>query len=479
MISKQAILRGYNRGNYVIGAPTPPHYASSVEDIGSEAGLAIDAVHVSEDLIERLRGVADEVLTSRDDFVANTRDWWAGTMLAETSGTPAVIDGVFVRISTVEQVQAVMRLAHAAKVPLTVSAGRSNVTGAALPLRGGIVLDVCGLNRFVGFDAYQKAIDSGVDVVILTSQPHFRPIHFEYAVQQGKHVFMEKPVATDSPGIRRVLAAAEAAKEKNLKVGVGFQRHHDAVYTETVGRLLDGAVGKINHLRCYWNSSGARQPFVKEPGMTEMYYQLRSAYYFTWLSGDHIVEQHVHNIDVCNWIMGSHPVTAQGQGGRQVRIGPLVGDIFDHHFVEYTYPDGTRMFSQCRHIPGCWNQVAEFVAGSKGQSDVGGGKIETDGDSWTYRGPKQNPYQVEHDVLFDAIRNDRPHNEAEYGATTTMTAIMGRMATYSGQVIPWDDALQSKVSLAPDRYDWDGTPSVVAGEDDLYPCATPGVTRFF
>ncbi len=340
-------------------------------------------------------------------------------------------------------------------------------------------IDVPPERRFVGFDAYQKAIDSGVDVVILTSQPHFRPIHFEYAVQQGKHVFMEKPVATDSPGIRRVLAAAEAAKEKNLKVGVGFQRHHDAVYTETVGRLLDGAVGKINHLRCYWNSSGARQPFVKEPGMTEMYYQLRSAYYFTWLSGDHIVEQHVHNIDVCNWIMGSHPVTAQGQGGRQVRIGPLVGDIFDHHFVEYTYPDGTRMFSQCRHIPGCWNQVAEFVAGSKGQSDVGGGKIETDGDSWTYRGPKQNPYQVEHDVLFDAIRNDRPHNEAEYGATTTMTAIMGRMATYSGQVIPWDDALQSKVSLAPDRYDWDGTPSVVAGEDDLYPCATPGVTRFF
>ena len=159
MISKQAILRGYNRGNYVIGAPTPPHYASSVEDIGSEAGLAIDAVHVSEDLIERLRGVADEVLTSRDDFVANTRDWWAGTMLAETSGTPAVIDGVFVRISTVEQVQAVMRLAHAAKVPLTVSAGRSNVTGAALPLRGGIVLDVCGLNRFVGFDADSQIVE--------------------------------------------------------------------------------------------------------------------------------------------------------------------------------------------------------------------------------------------------------------------------------------------------------------------------------
>lgn len=338
-------------------------------------------------------------------------------------------------------------------------------------------IDVPPERRFVGFDAYRKVIDSGVDVVILTTQPHFRPLQFEYAVEQGKHVFMEKPVATDVPGIRCVLAAAEAAKKKNLKVGVGFQRHHDPRYVETVGRLRDDAIGKIDYLRCYWNSSGARQPFVKEPDMTEMYYQLRSAYYFTWLSGDHIVEQHVHNIDVCNWIMGGHPVSAQGQGGRQVRIGPLVGDIYDHHFVEYTYADGTRMFSQCRHIPGCWNHVAEYTVGTKGQSDVGGGVIETGGDVWKYRGEKKNPYQVEHDVLFNAIRQDRPHNEAEYGATTTMTAIMGRMATYSGQVISWDDAIKSEVSLAPDRYAWDGTPSALPGEDGLYPCAVPGVTK--
>ena len=211
--------------------------------------------------------------------------------------------------------------------------------------------------------------------------------------------------------------------------------------------------------------------------MTEMYYQLRSAYYFTWLSGDHIVEQHVHNIDVCNWIMGDHPVEAQGQGGRQVRIGPLVGDIYDHHFVEFTYPDGTKMFSQCRHIPGCWNHVAEFAVGVSGKADVGGGKIETGDDRWSYRGKKENPYQVEHDVLFDAIRNNKPHNEAEYGATTTMTAIMGRMATYSGQVISWDDAIKSEISLAPDRYAWDGTPSALPGKDGLYPCAIPGVTK--
>jgi len=338
-------------------------------------------------------------------------------------------------------------------------------------------LDVPAERRFVGFDAYQKAIDSGVDVVILTTQPHFRPLQFEYAVKQGKHVFMEKPVATDVPGIRQVLAAAKLAKEKNLKVGVGFQRHHDAAYVEVINRLRDGAIGSMQYLRCYWNSSGARTPFVRDPGMGEMEYQLRSAYYFTWISGDHIVEQHVHNIDVCNWIMGEHPVSAQGQGGRQVRVGPLFGDIFDHHSVEYTYADGTKMFSQCRHISGCWNYVGEYAVGVKGQSDVGGGVIEAGDDRWRFREKKANPYQVEHDVLFDAIRNDRPHNEAEYGAITTMTAIMGRMATYSGQVINWDDAIRSEVSLAPNRYAWDGTPSVVPGPDGLYPCAIPGATK--
>ncbi|MDZ7617945.1 MAG: Gfo/Idh/MocA family oxidoreductase [Patescibacteria group bacterium] len=338
-------------------------------------------------------------------------------------------------------------------------------------------LDVAPERRFVGFDAYKQAIDSGVDVVILTTQPHFRPLQFEYAVQQGKHVFMEKPVATDVPGIRQVLAAAKLAKEKNLKVGVGFQRHHDASYVEVINRLRDGAVGPVQFLRCYWNSSGARAPFERTPGMGEMEYQLRSAYYFTWISGDHIVEQHVHNLDVCNWIMGDHPVSAQGQGGRQVRVGPLFGDIFDHHCVEYTYADGTKMISQCRHIPGCWNYVGEYAVGLKGQSDVGGGVIEAGGDRWRFRGEKTNPYQVEHDVLFDAIRNDRPHNEAEYGAMTTMTAIMGRMATYSGQVVQWDEAIRSEVSLSPDRYAWDGTPSVLPGPDGFYPCAVPGVTK--
>ena len=332
--------------------------------------------------------------------------------------------------------------------------------------------------RFVGFDAYKQAIDSGVDVVLLTTAPHFRSIHFEYAVQQGKHAFLEKPVAADAPGIRRVLAAAEVAKKKNLKVGVGLQRHHQASYLETVKRIQEGAVGDIVYMRAYWNGTGYRQRPGREPGMTEMTYQLRNPYHYTWISGDNVAEQHVHNLDVCNWLKNAHPVTAQGQGGRQVRIGPDFGDIFDHHFVEFTYADGSQLFSQCRHMTGCWASVAEYVIGSKGKADVSKGLIEVQGsEPWQYRGPKTNPYQVEHDNLFAAIRNDKPFNEAETGAISTMTAIMGRMATYSGKTVTWDEAINSKLSLAPDRYAFDATPPVVPGKDGLYPCAIPGVTK--
>lgn len=332
--------------------------------------------------------------------------------------------------------------------------------------------------RFIGFDAYKQAIDCGVDVVILTTAPHFRSIHFEYAVQQGKHAFMEKPVAVDAPGIRRVLAAAEAAKKKNLKVGVGLQRHHDAIYLETVKRIQEGAIGDIVYLRAYWNGTGYRQRGDREPGMSEITYQLRNPYHYTWISGDNIAEQHVHNIDVCNWIKNAHPLTAQGQGGRQLRIGPAFGDIFDHHYVEFTYDDGSQFFSQCRHMTGCWNSVSEYVIGSKGKAEVSKGLIEVRGsEPWRYRGPKTNPYQVEHDRLFEAIRNDKPFNEAECGAISTMTAIMGRMATYSGKVVTWEDAINSKLSLAPERYAFDATPPVLPGKDGIYACAIPGVTK--
>lgn len=332
-------------------------------------------------------------------------------------------------------------------------------------------------HQFTDFDGYQKAM-ALADVVILATSPGFRPIHFEEAVRQGKHVFMEKPVATDAPGIRRLLAAAEEAKRKKLKVGVGLQRRHQAAYQETVKRIQDGAVGDIMLLRAYWDG-GSRDGVERLPGETEMHYQIRNWYYFTWLSGDHIVEQHVHNLDVVNWIKGAHPVRGQGMGGRQVRNAKRHGQIFDHHFVEFEYADGTRMISQCRQIPGCWPTVSEHVLGSKGTADLLARAFFIKGaNPWRYssKGAQRDAYQQEHDDLFDAIRNDKPYNEAELGAVATMTAILGRMCTYSGQQIEWEDAFNSKLELLPKTFSWEAPPPVLPDANGFYPVAMPGRT---
>jgi myo-inositol 2-dehydrogenase / D-chiro-inositol 1-dehydrogenase len=338
-------------------------------------------------------------------------------------------------------------------------------------------VDVPESRRFTGFEAYEPAIDLDVDVVLLATPPGFRPAHFEYAVAKGRHVFMEKPVAVDAPGVRTVLAAAAEAKKKDLKVGVGLQRHHDPAYLETVERIRQGAIGKVLLYRCYWNSSGVwTRP--REAGWSEMTYQMRNWYYFNWLCGDHIVEQHIHNLDVCNWIQGGPPASAQGQGGRAVRTGPDTGEIFDHHVVEFTYPDGTKMLSQCRHVGGCWDSVSEHAHGTLGNADVSAGRITSQGGwDWRYRGEPVDPYQVEHDVLFAAIRANTPHDEAEYGATSTMTSILGRMATYSGRVVKWDEALASNLSLAPERLDWDAPPRLLPDAQGRYPYAIPGVSQ--
>jgi len=288
-------------------------------------------------------------------------------------------------------------------------------------------------NQFVGFEAYKKAI-ALADVVILTTPPGFRPMHFEEAVAQGKHVFMEKPVATDAPGIRRVLKAAEESKKKNLKVVVGLQRHYQTSYLETYKRVIDQKViGDLVSARCYWNNDGV-WVVKREAQMTEMEYQMRNWYYFVWLCGDHISEQHIHNIDVINWFKGGHPVEAVGLGGREVRKGKEYGEIFDHHYVEFTYGDGMVLNSQCRHQPGTVSNVSEHLVGTAGRATEG--KIlDLKGNTiWRHRDKDdKNPYQVEHDVLFDCIVNDKPINDAENGAIATMTSIMGRMATYSGQ----------------------------------------------
>jgi len=338
-------------------------------------------------------------------------------------------------------------------------------------------VDVPPERRFLGFDAYKKAIDVDCDVVLLCTQPGFRPMHFEYAISRGKHVFMEKPVAVDAPGVRRVLAAAAEAKQKNLKVGVGLQRHHDARYIETIQRLQDGALGDINFMRCYWNSGGV-WVIKRQPQMTEIEYQMRNWYYFNWLCGDHIVEQHIHNIDVCNWLKKGPPVRAQGQGGRQVRTGPDYGEIYDHHFVEFTYADGSKALSQCRHQQDTWSSVSEHAHGALGTCDVSGASITLkDGSRWRSRAEGGDPYQVEHDDLFRAIRQDTPYNEAEYGAHSTMTAIFGRMATYSGRELTWDEALASDIVLGPAELSWTADAPIHPDANGLYPIPMPGRTR--
>jgi predicted dehydrogenase len=333
-------------------------------------------------------------------------------------------------------------------------------------------------NQFVGFDGYKAAIDLA-DVVILTTPPGFRPQHFEYAVNSGKHVFMEKPVATDVPGIRRVLKAAQVAKEKKLNVVVGLQRHYQTSYNLIYDKLQAGAIGTITAGQVYWNSAGV---WVKDrqPGQSELEYQMRNWYYYVWLCGDHILEQHIHNIDVANWFIGEYPVSAQGMGGREVRTGPKFGEIFDHHFVEFVYPSGAVIASQCRHQPGTMNRVTEVFQGTKGTIDMSTNSIKSfDGEELFKHNARKdpNPYQVEHDRLFASIRDGEVISNAENGAYSTLTAIIGRMATYSGQVITWDEALKSDKSLVPDNLSWDSQPPVMPDEKGLYPIPVPGKTK--
>ncbi len=335
-------------------------------------------------------------------------------------------------------------------------------------------------NKFVGFDAYKKAI-ALADVVILTTPPGFRPIHFEEAVAQGKQIFMEKPVATDPAGIKRVLDAAAIAKQKKLNVVVGLQRHYQNSYRELYKRYKEGMIGDIVSAQAWWNNEGVWVN-PRKYNQTEMEYQMRNWYYFNWLCGDHITEQHIHNIDVINWFKGSYPVKAQGMGGREVRKGKEYGEIFDHHYVEFQYADGSILNSQCRHIKGTYSKVDEQLNGTKGTIFCGNANILDRKGATLYqydRSKENNPYQTEHDELFAAIaKGEYKFADAENGAKSTMTSILGRMATYSGQVIEWDKAINSGISIMPTKYDFDAMPPVLPDANGFYPVAVPGVTKF-
>ncbi|MBS1934618.1 MAG: Gfo/Idh/MocA family oxidoreductase [Bacteroidetes bacterium] len=336
-------------------------------------------------------------------------------------------------------------------------------------------------NKFTGFDAYKKAI-ALADVVILTTPPGFRPIHFEEAVNQGKQIFMEKPVATDPAGIQRVLAAAEKAKAKKLNVVVGLQRRYQTSYRELIRRVHDGIIGDIVSAQAWWNNEGV-WVHPRQPQWTEMEYQMRNWYYFVWLCGDHITEQHIHNLDVINWAMDGYPVKAQGMGGRQVRKGKDHGQIFDHHYVEFHYQNGATLNSQCRHQPETMSKVDELLVGTKGKVFCSDAKITDHKGNVIYQFDKSKenqPYQNEHDELFEAIaKNEYKFWDAERGAKSSMTSILGRLATYSGQEVEWEKAINSGLNIMPSVYDFAATPPVVPDANGNYPVAIPGVTKFF
>ena len=315
---------------------------------------------------------------------------------------------------------------------------------------------------FLGFDAYQKVLAvPEVNCVILATPPGFRPIHLRAAVEAGKHVFMETPAAVDPPGVRSVIESGEVAAKKNLSIVAGTQRRHQNNYIETVKRLQDGAIGDILTARVYANSQGDGQ-ITRAPELSDMEWHLRAWHTHTWLSGDLIVESHIHNLDVINWILNAHPIKATGMGGRQVRT---LGYGYDHFATEFEYANGARMFSYCRQINGCQDALSEAVTGLKGSSDCFQSIQVKGGPAWRFPKPTSNfkagrgdggtnvGYPQEHVDLIRSIRNGQPINDAKQIAESTLTAIMGRLSAYTGQTMEWDKVLDAKLDLSPAKYE--------------------------
>jgi predicted dehydrogenase len=350
-------------------------------------------------------------------------------------------------------------------------------------------VDVPAERRFLGFDAFRKATDAIAPggVILLATPPAFRPQHFEYAVKRGVHVFMEKSFAVDAPGVHRILRAGAAAEQKNLKVASGLMWHHDRAREEVVRRIHDGAIGDIHTLRTY-RMHGPVGFRPKKPGTSELAHQISNYSCYTWVNASFYVDWLIHNIDVCCWAKNAYPVSAQGQGGRLVRTVP--DQMWDHYAVEYFFEDGSRLLAQGRHMPSCWGIFSDFAHGSKGSAvimeSLGAPKPRIyknqkqiqENEVWRFSGRAPNPYQLEHDLLFDAIRQDKPYNETDRAAKAVMASILGRMAAYSGKLITWDQAMASKLELAPglDSMTWESTPPVVPDENGAYPIAKPGLT---
>lgn len=321
---------------------------------------------------------------------------------------------------------------------------------------------------FVGFDAYRKLLATDVDVVLLCTPPHFRAEQYKAAVEAGKHVFAEKPVAVDATAYRSVLETNAVAKEKGLSVVSGLCWRYDHGVRATMEKIAEGAIGDIVAIQTNY-LTGTLWHHGDKPEWSRMEYQLRNWLYYTWLSGDHNVEQHVHSLDKTAWLLGdSHPLSAVGLGGRQQRVDPKWGHIFDHHAVAYEYANGVRVFSYCRQQDGCSNNVDEYVMGTKGQAQILKHQIKGEV-NWRYSGPKPNMYDVEHQELFASIRSGKPIHNGDYMANSTMIAIMGRMSTYTGKTVSWEQCTSSQERLGPTTYDWTDLPEP--------PVAVPGITQ--
>ncbi|MGQ0635079.1 MAG: Gfo/Idh/MocA family protein [Planctomycetaceae bacterium] len=329
--------------------------------------------------------------------------------------------------------------------------------------------------QFVGFDAYKQVIDSGVDVVILATPPVFRPEQLAYAVEKGKHVFAEKPVAVDGPGVRSVIDTCRLAKQKGLSVVSGLCWRYHPAQRAVFQKIHEGAIGDLLTIQATYLTQTLKK-FPRQPEWSDMEFQLRNWQHMTWLSGDFNVEQHVHSLDKVAWAMKDEPpVRCTGVGGRLARSGPESGNVYDQFSVVYEYANGARAFCTCRQVDGCSNDVTDHFYGTKGVAHTqnafnitSSGKV-----AWAYEGAKKNEasmYQIEHSELFASIRNATPINNGEYMTRSSLLAIMGRMSAYTGKTITWEQALNSKERLAPPKYEWGPLP--------LAPVAVPGVTPF-
>jgi predicted dehydrogenase len=349
-------------------------------------------------------------------------------------------------------------------------------------------MDVPPERQFLGMDAFKKAIDSldKGDVVLLATPPAFRSFHFDYAAQKGIHVFMEKSFAVDAPGIRRVLKTGEEASRKNLKVASGLMSRHSPPLEEAIRRIHEGGIGDVITAWAYREHAPVGMS-SRQPGMKEMAFQIANYSCFTWLNGSFIVDWLIHNIDVCCWIKNAWPVSVQGMGGREVRREP--DQLFDHYAAEYTFPDGTRLFAQGRHMDGCWGFFGDVIQGAKGCAVLGEGisnprlykgHLQTkENVIWEHKGTAANAYQVEHDLFFDAIRNDKPYNETERSAKSNFAAIMGRLACESGKLLTWEEAINSNLELASglEQFTMDSNPPVMPDSSNRYPVAVPGKAK--